>query len=974
MKSTSRSSPESGFDLDGGIAGTGAESLAMAEHATDAACERPVPPDPGKVLAGAVFGPGVVSPRPVNILASQEAPAKTMARSVKPTKDRLAARAIQTANTARAQRTAPDANMAQLARMSPGVNATQAAGMAPDATVIQAVVPEVAELQFESSKESPAFGPGIPLSPAEILKAVLDAGKSRTLKPRVENEAGLRLMSEPDPEKARVLQTAMAAKAAQEALAAKATQAIKAANDQAAKVPQAIQAVRAQTAKAVQAARYQTGQIPQASQAARHPAGYASQAAPEPKAFQVANEAQAVKALQDIQTARVQAIQEAGAAQALKVASDQAAKARQEAQAAKAAQAIQVVRAQVAKAGQEAQAVKAAQAAKAGQEGQAAKPDQEGQAVNPQAAQAENIQAVQAAQRGQSAQVLEPQSSQGPQAAKTPRAQATQPVHAQEAALAAQAVLAARAQVAQAIRAPENYSPGQSGDRKAPNKAKSYFMSFLRALPIGAVLLILAALLAASVIYAIQLAKEPAAAVDSANRQIIPLTPPPPYKPALDKKLLADLVGPRKLPAEGGGFMAIEAPEGREFFARTTLDAELQAKALQWVGQAGGVRVALVAIDPMTGRVLALAGTEVDGANSALSGTYPAASVFKMVTAVAALEKGGVSGDSVIKYDGSKHTLYKSNVVKGVGEGIHKSTLRTSFAESVNSVFGKLGAHEIGGAGLADAADRFGFNRELDFEMPLEASVFDLGTAGPADPGVPAGDSEDGSPTGILAAVKTEPAQAEAEAPNGQASSGDIAGAVPEPSPDRAEEIFHLAELASGFNRVTKISPVHGALMAATAINGGTLFEPTVISEVFDKQNDILYQSVPVPIGAALGEAAASELRAMMTAAVHEGTGRKHFSDAFDHRILSKLELGGKSGSINDETGSRVDWFVAFAKPKDPDSDVPPLALASVVVHQGNARMASQELIRRALLTFYGSKFTATSAVEPEVIQSQDNS
>jgi cell division protein FtsI/penicillin-binding protein 2 len=482
-------------------------------------------------------------------------------------------------------------------------------------------------------------------------------------------------------------------------------------------------------------------------------------------------------------------------------------------------------------------------------------------------------------------------------------------------------------------------------------------------------LVVLAALLAASVIYAVRLAGERPAAEPSANRQVIPLTPPPPAAPALDKSLIAELLGPGELAAAENGFLALEGPDGRGLFARTTLDFELQAKALQWISQVGGVRAALVAVDPMSGRVLALAGTNVDGRNSALSGTYPAASVFKIITAAAAVEKAGLSGASVLQYDGAKHTLYKSNVVKGVDQGIHKATLRSSFAESVNSVFGKLGAHEIGGQGLLSVANRFGFNRRLNFEMPLEASVFDLGAAGSADPGIPAGDGGEAEDaySMALAAQKAGDLSGTAQNQNlkAQASFGPETQSQPsaeEAAKDPAEEIFHLAELASGFNRVTKISPVHGALMAAAAINGGILYEPTVISEVFDKQNEILYQSFPAPADLVLGEEAASELRGMMTAAVHEGTGRKQFSDALDHRILSKLELGGKSGSINDEAGSRVDWFVAFARPFEESSSAPPIALAAVVVHEGNARLSSQELIRRALLIYYGQRFKPDTA------------
>jgi hypothetical protein len=93
----------------------------------------------------------------------------------------------------------------------------------------------------------------------------------------------------------------------------------------------------------------------------------------------------------------------------------------------------------------------------------------------------------------------------------------------------------------------------------------------------------------------------------------------------------------------------------------------------------------------------------------------------------------------------------------------------------------------------------------------------------------------------------------------------------------------------------------------------------------------------------------------LMAATITDGTGRKRFSDAKNHRILSRLLLGGKSGSINDETGARVDWFVAFAIPRQ-DGGPGSLALAAVVVHQGVVRASSQELVRKAILGYYSGR------------------
>jgi cell division protein FtsI/penicillin-binding protein 2 len=301
---------------------------------------------------------------------------------------------------------------------------------------------------------------------------------------------------------------------------------------------------------------------------------------------------------------------------------------------------------------------------------------------------------------------------------------------------------------------------------------------------------------------------------------------------------------------------------------------------------------------------LALAGADSEGKedNSALEGNFPAASLFKIITAAAAMEKASLTADDKVAYDGSKHTLFKSNVAKETNEGLHEATIKESFAESINTVFGKLGIYTIGSSDLSDYAVRFLFNRPIEFEKPVESSQFVV---------------------------------------------------------EQSDDSFHLAELASGFNRLTKVSPLHGAMLASLVANGGKLFEPTFVKEVFDRDNNILYQSRPNFLGQVISPSTSEELSDLMQAAVSEGTGRKQFSDVLTHPVLSKLVIGGKSGTINNDDGLRVDWFVAFVRPmEEKDREIEPLALSAVVVHNGRTNVISQELVRRAILAYYKPKLS----------------
>ncbi len=370
-------------------------------------------------------------------------------------------------------------------------------------------------------------------------------------------------------------------------------------------------------------------------------------------------------------------------------------------------------------------------------------------------------------------------------------------------------------------------------------------------------------------------------------------------EPALDKKALAELLGSRSIATDEHQILEMRDEQGATLFVRTTIAPALQAKAGEWVNSSQAKQAALVAIKPETGEVLALAGFRADGegANAALTGSFPAASIFKIVTAAAAVEKADFSAESTVAYDGGKHTLFKGNVVKEPDKGNHAATLKESFAESINTVFGKMGAFTLGPEELSEFAGRFGFNADIEFEMPVEASTFAL---------------EDG------------------------------------------EDLFRLAELASGFNRATRVSPLHGALMAGAAANGGLLRKPSFVREVFDRENRIYYQAGPPEGAQAVSPETAEELSALMVAAVREGTGRRTFGRAALHPVLSRLSIGGKSGTINNDAGERVDWFVAWARPLAGHGDEKDsLALSAVVVHGGVTKFTSQELVRDAIVLYY---------------------
>ncbi len=320
----------------------------------------------------------------------------------------------------------------------------------------------------------------------------------------------------------------------------------------------------------------------------------------------------------------------------------------------------------------------------------------------------------------------------------------------------------------------------------------------------------------------------------------------------------------------------IEIRRGNSCYTvQTTLDPGLQQFLIQRLDRKNSRYIGIVAVDPRDGRVLAMAGYDRmnPGGNPCLEGRFPAASVFKIITAAAAVETHDLDPGSILKFSGGKYTLYKSQINAKPSKHATQITLKDSFAQSVNPVFGKLGANLLGKEVIEAYAESFGFNREMNFELPLRPSRIEL---------------------------------------NGG--------------------MFELAEIASGYNRTTQISPLHGAMMAAAVVNQGRWVEPTVVDWILNDAGQPVYQNQTAYRDRTIDRETAKVLRQLMQATVRSGTAHKEFQKHHNDRILSRLEIGGKTGSMGDGNAeTRYDWFVGYAL--DPHSKGQ-LAFAVVVAHE----------------------------------------
>jgi len=351
--------------------------------------------------------------------------------------------------------------------------------------------------------------------------------------------------------------------------------------------------------------------------------------------------------------------------------------------------------------------------------------------------------------------------------------------------------------------------------------------------------------------------------------------------------------------------------KGKKYLIDTTLDMDLQnyisGKIKEYTSRKRYVskQIGFVAMDPYSGKIRAMVGFNKNRSseNPCINSEFPAASVFKIITAAAAIEKYGMNSDSKLNYNGRKYSLYKSQLKKKTNKYSHFTTLRKSFALSINPVFGKLGKLLLGQTVLTQYAKAFGFNRDINFELDFDPSFITI-----------------------------------------------------------TNEPYQLAEIACGFNRETTISPLHGALMASVILNNGILVEPTIIDRLTDHNRRILYRSHFTPIHQAITPHASVVLADMMKETIKSGTLRKAFRGYKKDRVLSRLRIGGKSGSIKNKARTAyIDWFVGYAHEKRGDEK---LAISVVVAHGKYRGVKAAHYAREAMKRYFGAYFAKNDSAQ----------
>lgn len=304
-----------------------------------------------------------------------------------------------------------------------------------------------------------------------------------------------------------------------------------------------------------------------------------------------------------------------------------------------------------------------------------------------------------------------------------------------------------------------------------------------------------------------------------------------------------------------------------------TVDPDLQVSAEEILEEYRVPYGAIVALEPGTGDIKALAshcsfcsGSGYTARNSgeksgadilssagleegaiALRSGFPAASLFKIISAAAALEKSNILPETNIKYRGGDYTLNRYNYKPMVSRDKRAMTLELALAKSCNPVFARIALQHLSPHSLSNYAERFGFNTSLSADVPVMDSTFSL-----------------------------------------------------------TDDSYSFARTAAGFGDVT-ISPLHAATVMATIVAGGQQRTPRLLSHITDKNGRRIYTASEASARQVLLPSTAEQLRDMLVLTTQRGTARRYFRSA----RLRNMEIPGKTGTLSgDNPKGRYYWFV----------------------------------------------------------------
>ncbi len=333
-----------------------------------------------------------------------------------------------------------------------------------------------------------------------------------------------------------------------------------------------------------------------------------------------------------------------------------------------------------------------------------------------------------------------------------------------------------------------------------------------------------------------------------------------------------------------------------------TIDPDAQRAAYEGLAALGDdVQGAVVALEPSTGKVLAMVSSprfdpnrlsshDFSAAsdyrnqlleaprrpldNRAIEESLPPGSVFKLVTAAAALESGDYEPDTQVDGRARLDLPQTSTTLPNLGGGScggDTVSLTRALEVSCNVAFGSIGL-DLGAEALREQSQKFGFDTRTFTDLDDALTRQAVSTIGDPD-----------EPQTALSAI-------------GQSN--------------------------------VVATPLQMAMVTAGIANDGVVRRPYLVDEILSPKLETLDRTDPedMPDQPAMSPENARDLREMMVSVVDNGTGTTAQIDG--------VEVGGKTGTAQSAPDRPpYAWFVSFAP-----ADTPSVAVAVLVQDAGVER------------------------------------
>ena len=336
----------------------------------------------------------------------------------------------------------------------------------------------------------------------------------------------------------------------------------------------------------------------------------------------------------------------------------------------------------------------------------------------------------------------------------------------------------------------------------------------------------------------------------------------------------------------------VMAPLANGAVAELSLDPVLQRQVSSEMRRYRMPEAGTVLMDVRTGKILVYSSFVKDGEPFDVNtrAQAPAASVFKVVTGSALIERANLNADSRQCYHGGRSRISRDELREDPAKDKWCATLGEAMGRSLNVVFGRLAQKHLTPDDITRAGGAFGFGSAVPFVVPNEAPTIDI-----------------------------------------------------------PQEPIEFARASAGFWHTT-LSPLAAVGIAQTIAHDGLSLQPRIVQKLLDKgQVTWEEEDKPKVLRRAIQVNTAKELAKMMSHTVTDGSARPAFHDGKGRPYLPGIAVAGKTGTLTKSDSERYyTWFVGFAP-----ADQPEVAVATLVVNTPTWLIKAPDLARDALRAYF---------------------